>query len=249
MAEGVAASEKTILIVEDSPTQMKELKRILETGGYNVKTAGNGNDALSFLYNNRPDIIITDIIMPEMDGYELCRKIKSHDKLKGIPVILLTVLSEPADILKGLSCGADNFVTKPYHEEYLLSRIEYITLNLEARRSGIGETGVELVFSGRKMNITSPKIQILDLLISAYDTVIQKNRELEAANRKLREANEKIKTLSGLLPICSVCKKIRNDTGYWDSLEKFFAEHIDISFSHGYCPDCAKKILDEIKKR
>ncbi len=249
MADRLQKEEITILIVEDSPTQQKDLQNILESHGYRTRTSMNGNEALDFLNNNRPDIIITDIIMPEMDGYELCRRIKSDDKMKNIPVILLTVLCEPADIFKGLACGADNFVTKPYREEYLLSRIEYIMLNQENRTPGMDEGGIELVFSGKKMNITSPKIQILDLLISAYDTVIQKNRELEAANRKLREANEKIKTLSGLLPICSVCKKIRNDTGYWDSLEKFLAEHIDVSFSHGYCPDCAKKILDEIKKR
>ena len=91
-------------------------------------------------------------------------------------------LSEPDDILKGLESGADNFVTKPYQKEYLLSRIEYILLNLEARSTGIGDMGIELVFSGRKIGITSSRLQILDLLISAYDTVLQKNRELESAN-------------------------------------------------------------------
>jgi len=239
----------TILIVEDSITQQKALQNILESHGYHTMTSGNGNEALELLGENIPDIIITDIMMPGMDGYELCRKIRSDEKLKDIPVILLTTLSEPENILKGLECGADNFVTKPYQEEYLLSRIEYIILNLEARSNGIGDMGIELVFSGRKLGITSSRLQILDLLISAYETVLQKNRELEAANRELREANEKIRTLSGLIPICSVCKKIRNDNGYWDQIEKYLSEHADVNFSHGYCPDCAQKILDKMEKK
>ncbi|HOP63436.1 MAG TPA: response regulator [Spirochaetota bacterium] len=239
----------TILIVEDSITQQKALQNILESHGYHTMTSGNGNEALELLGGNIPDIIITDIMMPGMDGYELCRKIRSDEKLKDIPVILLTTLSEPENILKGLECGADNFVTKPYQEEYLLSRIEYIILNLEARSNGIGDMGIELVFSGRKLGITSSRLQILDLLISAYETVLQKNRELEAANRELREANEKIRTLSGLIPICSVCKKIRNDNGYWDQIEKYLSEHADVNFSHGYCPDCAQKILDKMEKK
>ena len=90
-------------------------------------------------------------------------------------------------------------------------------------------------------------MQILDMLISTYEAAIQKNRELERTNRELREANEKIRTLSGLIPICAVCKKIRNDNGYWDQLEKFISEHTDANFSHGYCPDCAKKILEDMK--
>lgn len=237
----------TILIVEDSLTQMEELRYILESRGYDIKTARNGNDALEFLRDNTPTIIITDIMMPEMDGYELCSRIKSDDKLKKIPVILLTTLSDPEDILKGLDSGADNFVTKPYKEEFLLSRIEYILLNKEVRSSSISDVGIEIVFAGKKRYITSSRMQILDMLISTYEAAIQKNRELERTNRELREANEKIRTLSGLIPICAVCKKIRNDNGYWDQLEKFISEHTDANFSHGYCPDCAKKILEDMK--
>ncbi len=242
------SNEKTrILIVEDSPTQMEELKYILEKKGYMVDAASNGKEAMVYLEGKIPTIIISDVMMPEMDGYQLCRKIKSDDKLKIIPVLLLTTLSDPDDVVKGLDCGADNFVTKPYEENVLLSRIEYILLNYEVRKSNPTDIGIEIMFGGKKQYITSSRIQILDMLISTYETAVQKNRELEQANRELREANEKIQTLSGLIPICSVCKKIRDDEGYWNQLEHYLSQHSQATFSHGYCPTCAADVLDQVK--
>ena len=103
------------------------------------------------------------------------------------------------------------------------------------------------MFGGKKQYITSSRIQILDMLISTYETAVLKTRELELANRELRDANERIKTLSGLIPICSVCKKIRDDEGYWNKLEHFLSQHTDATFSHGYCPACAADVLNQVK--
>ena len=89
--------------------------------------------------------------MPEMDGYELCKQIKTDEKLKDVPVILLTALSDPADVIKGLECGADNFVTKPYDERVLLSRIEYLRLNWGLQETKQVRMGVEITFSGREI--------------------------------------------------------------------------------------------------
>jgi CheY-like chemotaxis protein len=99
-----------ILIVEDSLTQAGRLKCLLEKNGHPVIVAANGKEALSLLGTRKPDLIISDIIMPEMDGYQLCKQIKSDENLKDIPVILLTALSDPKDVLKGLECNADNFI-------------------------------------------------------------------------------------------------------------------------------------------
>lgn len=246
---GSSKKENTvILIVEDSPTQMEELKYILQNKSYHVDAVTNGREAMEYLSGNIPTIIISDVMMPEMDGYELCRQIKSDERLKKIPVVLLTTLSNPEDVVKGLDCGADNFVTKPYEERALLSRIEYILLNFEVRKSNPTDIGIEIMFGGKKQYITSSRIQILDMLISTYETAVQKNRDLEKANRELREANERIKTLSGLIPICSVCKKIRDDEGYWNQLEHYISQHSEATFSHGYCPTCAAEVLDRVKK-
>ena len=101
-------SDTEILIVEDSPTQSMKLRYILEKNGYSVTDAQNGKEALDYVKmdtNNLPTIIISDINMPVMDGYEFCRQLKSDEHTKGIPVILLTTLSEPEDIFKGLNSG------------------------------------------------------------------------------------------------------------------------------------------------
>src|SRR6266508_73862 len=111
-----------ILIVEDSPTQAERLKYILEHHRYRFSAARHGQEALVILAAHPPRLVISDVIMPEMDGYQLCRHIKQDEKLKSIPVILLTSLNDPIDVVKGLECGADDFIFKPYDEQYLLAR-------------------------------------------------------------------------------------------------------------------------------
>ena len=99
-----------ILIVEDSLTQAMQLQFLLEKNGYPVTTANNGQEGIDFAKKVEPALIISDIVMPQMDGYEMCRIIKSDENLKEIPVILLTSLSNPEDVIKALACNADNFV-------------------------------------------------------------------------------------------------------------------------------------------
>ncbi len=178
-----------ILVVEDSATQAEQLRYLLDEHGYSATVASNGREALKRLGQHRPTLIVSDILMPEMDGYELCRRIRADEKLNGIPLILLTALTDAHDVLKGLECGADNFITKPFSEEYLLSRIHHILLNMELRKTQRVELGTELVFKGERYFITSERQQILDLLLSTYDTAAEKNNELIAAQKELRELN------------------------------------------------------------
>jgi len=178
-----------ILVVEDSPTQSEYLKSILEQRGFHVSVASNGKQALESVLRQKPTIVISDIMMPEMDGYELCRQIKSDELLKDIPVILLTSLSDPADIVRGLLCAADNFIVKPYDEKYLFSRIEYILVNRKLRKHAGTQLGVEIYFAGQRHSITSDRLQILDLLFSTYETAIQKNKELLHVQEELRKIN------------------------------------------------------------
>jgi two-component system sensor histidine kinase/response regulator len=181
-----------ILCVEDSPTQVEQLKYILEKHSYEILVAYNGREALEFMGESKPSIVITDIVMPEINGYELCRRIKSNKELKDIPVILLTSLSDPKDVLKGLECGADNFITKPYKEKYLLSCIHYILVNMELRGSKKVKEGIEISFEGETFLITSERRQILDLLLSTYETAIRKNLELTEAQNNLKTLNEQL---------------------------------------------------------
>lgn len=183
-------SQVKILIVEDSPTQAEKLKFILEQDGYVFSIVRNGREAVDAIRAEPPTLVISDIVMPEMDGYELCHWIKADDKLKTVPVILLTSLSDPADVMKGLESGADSFIVKPYDEQYLLARIAYILANRHLRESESPQMGVEIFFAGRKFFITSDRLQILNLLLSTYEAAIQKNRELARAQEELKNLND-----------------------------------------------------------
>ena len=182
-----------IFIVEDSPTQLEQLKIILEEAGFDYDFAVNGKEALEKIMVTKPDLVITDIVMPEMNGYDLCKTIKSNPETKNIPVMLLTTLSDPADVIKGLEAGADNFMTKPYNPDTLISRINFILVNLQLRRQTIhSDVGIEINFGGRTYFINSDKMQILDLLLSTYENAIQKNQELIDTNKKLTEMHKEL---------------------------------------------------------
>ncbi len=181
-----------ILVVEDSPTQAEELIYILMQNHYFVRKASNGKQAISLIEQQKPMLVISDIMMPEMDGYELCRYIKENENLRHIPVILLTSLSDPKDIINGLESNADNFIMKPFDENYLLSRIDYVVANQELQGKERLELGVEIFFGGKRYFINSQKRQILDLLLSTYETAVKKNEELKKAQLELRILNEEL---------------------------------------------------------
>jgi len=167
-----------ILIVEDSLTQSENLMYILKEKGYQVRHAINGKKAMEMLSMSKPSIIISDIIMPEMDGYELCRHIRQDENLKDIPVILLTSLSDVGDVIKGLESGASNFITKPYNDDHLISRIQQLQENVILRESSKDEGGISVFFSGEYHLINAAPSQILDLLLSTYESAYLQNREL-----------------------------------------------------------------------
>ena len=169
-----------ILLVEPSMTQAMNLQFTLEKNGYDVSVSRNGRHALESISLQKPTMIISAVVMPEMDGYELCRQMKADEKLKDIPVILLTSLADPQDVIRGMECGANNFIAKPYDEKFLLSRIRYILANQELRKISLSEMGLEIFFGGRKYFITPDRIQMIDMLFSTYEMAVQKNLELES---------------------------------------------------------------------
>src|SRR5690349_10323413 len=162
-----------ILVAEDSPTQAAQLQNLLEECGYQVRVATNGHLALNAAREKKPDLIISDIVMPQMDGYQLCKEIKADEALRNIPVVLVTSLSSPHDVIKGLGCGADSFIRKPYDEKYLISRIEYLRANQALRQQEQSQMGLEMYLGGQRHFITAERQQILDLLISTYTEAIR----------------------------------------------------------------------------
>ncbi len=179
-----------ILIVEDSPTQLEQLRFLLEETGYSVVTATNGREGLAVARTNDIDLIISDIVMPEMDGYSLCKALREDEKLQHVPVILLTSLSDQRDVVKGLESGATNFICKPYEDRALLARIDNILTNLEIRKASSSEMGISIFFAGQRFFVTADRLQILDLLLSTYESAVNQNEELIRTRDELRILNE-----------------------------------------------------------
>lgn len=200
-----------ILVVEDSRVQAESIKYLLDGRGYAVTVAYSGDEAIEKLDSGEYSLIISDIVMPGMNGYELCREIKSDSRYSDIPVILLTELSEPDDIIRGLQSGADNFITKPYTDENLLARIEHLRINSELRRRGNGELTIDVFFRGEKYVINSARQQILDLLISVFETAVEKNLELIASRESFRNLAEQLTVKNNELNSAnSELKEMRN---------------------------------------
>jgi signal transduction histidine kinase len=182
-----------ILIAEDSITQAMQLQHILEVNGYDATVAVNGREALRSLGVSKPSIVISDIAMPEMDGYELCRQIKSSESYKDISVILLTALSQSQAVIWALQSGADKFITKPYDEKHLLSTIEHLLLNKNLKSpQEIIQKGISVSYKGETYMIASNRLQILNLLLSTYETAMAKNSDLIAAQDELNELNKEL---------------------------------------------------------
>ena len=166
---------KRILIAEDSPTQAQRAKLILESDEYEVLLAENGRIGLETALAEKPDLIVSDIVMPEMDGYEMCRKLKEKEETQAIPVVMLTTKGDIMDIIMGLGAGADNFITKPYEGAYLLSRIEKVFDNLALRAQGALPEENEIADFQGKVSLTTDRFQILSLLLSTVGVVIHCN--------------------------------------------------------------------------
>ncbi len=188
----MAPKSKKILVVEDAPTQAEHVRLILEDSGYDVTIAKDGQEALEKLPGLKPDLVISDIIMPGIDGYHLCQKIKSDPQYGRVPVILLTSLKDVTDVMRGLEFGADNFLTKPFEKDYFLARVKYALTKMPVDKSNVEEGMVELEFSGTKYSIHSSQRQIMNLLLSTFEAAVQRNRELVSTQNELQVINEQL---------------------------------------------------------
>lgn len=180
-----------ILIVEDSPIQRELLKRTLVKNGYEVILAEDGEQGLLSIKNNLPSIVISDITMPYKNGYEMCKEMKQSPLYSNIPVILLSQLSDPREIIHGLVAEADNYITKPYSEEFLISKINQLLSNTDHRESDLTKD-ISINFSGDHYTISSNRQQILNLLLSTYESAVIQNQELSSTQLELKTTNEQL---------------------------------------------------------
>jgi signal transduction histidine kinase/CheY-like chemotaxis protein len=188
-------TQTEILIAEDSPVEAEILRRVLVRAGYRVTLAMNGKEALQALRERTRALVMSDIQMPLMNGYQLCREIKQDDKLQNIPVILLTALSEPEDIIEAIKAGADSYITKPFVEDILLEHIRSL-LNTPVSRIRPEERRAEQIeYNGMHYSITANNQQMLNLLLSVYRNTIAQNRELMDTRTQLHRLNDSLEQM------------------------------------------------------
>ncbi|MBY0579960.1 MAG: PAS domain S-box protein [Burkholderiales bacterium] len=181
-----SAEQTHILIVEDSPVGAELLRRALDKAGYRVIVAKNGREGLLAVHEHRPNLVVSDIRMPLMSGYELCRQIKYDEALWDIPVILLTVLSEPEDIMEAINSGADSYIIKPFNESILLERVRALMAMPIRRKRRDERRWEEVEYNGMRHKIMGGSQQILNLLLSIYQNTLAQNRELADTQAQLR---------------------------------------------------------------
>jgi sigma-B regulation protein RsbU (phosphoserine phosphatase) len=179
-----------LLIVDDEAINIKILVDLFQDD-FNILIAKNGPKAIKIaLMEPPPDIILLDVQMPEMDGYEVCKILKFEPRLMPVPVIFLTSLSHIDDKVQGFDLGAVDYVCKPFNPRELTARVN--------------------------------------------------------VHVELKIAKDEIQTLRGILPVCSYCKKIRDDNGSWGHMEEYISERTEANFSHGYCPDCMERAKKDL---
>jgi DNA-binding response OmpR family regulator len=167
-----------VLVVDDIKSNIEFVTDFLELENFHVIGAFNGAQALDLAHTEKPDIILLDIAMPEMDGYEVCKKLKKNPDTKGIPIIFLTARVEKEDIIKGFELGAVDYIIKPFNFNELISRVR-THIDLKQKTEKLQNINVELE---SKVEKRTEQLRIA-------------NEELKSANEKLTRAHDELSTL------------------------------------------------------
>ena len=185
-----------VLIVDDQEANVLLLERMLRGAGYvSITSTMDPNEVCELHRKNRYDLILLDLLMPGMDGFQVMEGLKKIEEDGYLPVLVIT--AQPDKKLRALKAGAKDFVAKPFDLAEVLARV--------------------------------------------YNML-----EVRLLHAELQKALENVKLLSGLLPICMWCKKIRDDQGYWNAIEQYISQHSEAEFTHGICPDCKRKYSGEM---
>jgi two-component system response regulator MprA len=177
--------EASILVVDDDPAVTSVLRRGLAFEGYHVQTAGSGAEALRVARERPPSLVILDVMMPGIDGLEVCRRLREGDRT--LPILLLTAKDAPADQIAGLETGADDYVTKPFNFDVLLARVKALLRRGEQSEPATLtyadlrlDTGARVGYRGdRQISLTTTEYELLRLLLSHPRQVITKDQIME----------------------------------------------------------------------
>jgi adenylate cyclase len=192
-----------ILVVDDTPQNVKLLGDLLAAKGYDVVTAASGAEALAKVETDKPDLVLLDVVMPQMSGYEVCRRIREHPDTALLPVVMVTALDPGQERVKGIECGADDFLAKPINQPELLARVRsllrirqlYETVQAQAAQLAewnktleqrVEEQVAQLERMGRLKRFFSPQLAELIVSGSAEDPLRTHRREITVVFLDLR---------------------------------------------------------------
>jgi len=173
---------KRLLVVDDEVRMLQLLKLYLEPHGFECITKTNGHDAINYLADHEVDLVLLDIMMPEINGWATAKLIRGFSN---VPIIMLTARDQSTDMVKGLGIGADDYITKPFEEEVLLARIQALLRRISPP-SKIEENGLiwdegnhELTFRDEKINLTPKEFEMIGLLLQNKKTVFSREKLIE----------------------------------------------------------------------
>ena len=181
--------KKTVVIVDDEPDIVKLVSHHLEKGGYAVKEFLDGESLLKYLETQVPDLVILDLMLPDIDGLDICKHMKSKEALANIPLIMLTAKVEETDRIIGLELGADDYVTKPFSPKELVSRVRAV-LRRHTKTEGKKKIEIEgrviidleryeVTVDGKKVDLTNTEFKILTFLASHRGRVFTREQILD----------------------------------------------------------------------
>ncbi|WP_051468157.1 response regulator transcription factor [Actinomadura oligospora] len=187
------SSQGVLLVVEDEPTLRELLSASLRFSGFQVESAATAGEALGIALRERPDLVVLDVMLPDMDGFELLRRLRRQSSgpaeygSRDVPVLFLTARDAPEDKVNGLSIGGDDYVTKPFRLEELIARIRAILRRVQGRPEGTTlsvadleiDVGAHLVTrAGRPVELSPTEFRLLRYLAEHVDQVLEKSRIL-----------------------------------------------------------------------
>jgi two-component system, OmpR family, alkaline phosphatase synthesis response regulator PhoP len=177
-------SDYKILVVDDEEHIQELLKFNLESSGYKVYCCGNGTDALKFVRSEKPDLILLDVMLPGMDGYDVCKEIRKDNNISNLPIIMITAKSEELDKILGLELGADDYLTKPFSIRELLARVKAVlrrTTIMPIDKSYRFDSIVvdfekhEVTKESNRIELTLKEFEVLEILIKNKGRVITRD--------------------------------------------------------------------------
>ena len=193
MRSKTTSSQTRILVVDDEPVNLHLLVRILSSEGYEVRTASNGEAAIKEAQALPPDLILLDIMMPGMDGFGVCQRLKEDEDTCDIPLIFISVLDQTADKLKGFSCGGVDYITKPFQHEEVLSRVRtHLTIRRLQRRLEGQNEALEKQVQARTAELTRSNVALQEEIARRKRHEQEKDKLLDL----LRHQSDQLRSLT-----------------------------------------------------